>query len=262
MLAYGKIVINPELHEVSCQGKRVSLKPKEYELLTLFLQYPHHVLTHDVIISQIWGSDRLPSNSTVRSHIKMLRQSLKKCGESGDLIQTVHGLGYRLNPAEDENTQLFPSLSTLKKFLKAKAIEYLVFDQQYAIQFISCQVLNYCDYPEKLQIGNYLGDAFPELIGFEEDFEKVRNQEEGVFTLKGIGRSINPQRPEYLNFYVIGNNSKSPISSQEQMLFVFFEDDSENLILRQKLVQHMNQTFLTLELETTPQQLFSPSNGL
>jgi hypothetical protein len=182
----------------------------------------------------------------------MLRQSLKKCGESDDIIQTVYGLGYRLNPAKEENRQLFPSISTLKKFLQAKAIEYLVFDQQYTIQFISGKLLNYCDYPEQLQIGNYLGDAFPELIGFEEDLEKVRNDEEEVFTLQGIARSINPQRPEYINFYVMGNKLKNSILLREKLLFVFVEDDSENFRLRQKLVENVNETLLTLELQNSP----------
>jgi hypothetical protein len=182
----------------------------------------------------------------------MLRKSLKECGESDDIIETVYGLGYRLNPAKEENPEIFPSVSTLKKFLTTKAIEYLVFDRHDTIKFVSDQLVNYCDYRDQLKVGNYLGDAFPELIGFEEDFEKLRNKEEEVFQVKEIARAINPQRPEYINFYVVANNSENSIPLREQLLFLFVEDDSENLILRQKLVQYMNETFLTLELKTNP----------
>lgn len=248
MLIYGNIVVNPESQEVTCRGKKVSLKLKEYQLLSLFLQYPDQVLTHDFITSQLWNLAQCPCHSTLRSHIKTLRKQLKKCSESDDIIQTVHGLGYRLKPLTEESSpELFPSISTLKKYLTTKGIEYLVLAQNYTIKFFSRQLVNYSDYPDQVQIGNYVGDAFPELIAWEENLEKVRNGEEQIFTLKGIGRAINPQRPEYINFYVIIGNNWENSSLEEKSVFVLVEDDSENLIIRQKLVQQLNKILLTQE---------------
>ena len=251
MLINGNIVVDTESQTLTCRGKKIFLKPKEYKLLTLFLQYPHQVLTHDFIARKIWDLDQYPCDSTIRSHIRMLRESLREYGESDDIIQNVHGLGYLLNPTKDNKKQMFLRSSTMQKYLTAKTIEYLVLDQQYTIKFISGNLINYCDYPDNLQIGNYLGDAFPELIGFEEDFEKVRNKEEEVFIVKGIARSLNPQGSEYINFYIIGNERENSNSSKEKLFLVFFEDDSENLIYRQNLVQHANNICLNLELQTT-----------
>lgn len=258
MLVYGKIAIDTESQEITYDGNQISLKPKENQLLTLFLQYPYHVLSASFIMHKIWDGDKLPTESTIRSHIKMLRQSLKECSGNDNIIETVHGLGYRLNPAyahdKEKDIIPFPDISIMKKFFHAKAIEYLSFDQKYVIKFFSAKLIDYCDYPDQLKVGNYLGNAFPEFIGFEEDLEKVRNKETEIFTIKGIARCVNPQRPEYINFYVLGNNSENSISSEYNTLFIFFEDDSEKMIFRQQLVQKENETFLTLQLKKDEQK--------
>ena len=54
------------------------------------------VLSRNLIIEQIWSFDNAPVESTVKVHIKSLRHKLKAAGAPNDLIQTVHGIGYRL----------------------------------------------------------------------------------------------------------------------------------------------------------------------
>jgi DNA-binding winged helix-turn-helix (wHTH) protein len=237
---YHDISLNPDLYQITYKGKTVSLNPKEYELLILFLQYPNYLLSYGMIADCLWDSSRFPSNSTIRSHIKMLRKALREVGIPDSVIQTIRGLGYRFNLKNIENIAPFVTLSILQEFLKVKGIEYLVLDKNFSIRFLSPQCQNYCDYPDALRIGNDLDHAFPELIDFKQELEKVRNKEEKIFTLKGIAREINPQRPEYINIFVISNNPNNSISSLENLLFIFFEDDSEKVILQQRLFQQNN----------------------
>lgn len=237
---YHEISVNPNLYEISYKGKKVSLNPKECELLMLFLQYPNYVLSYEMIANSLWESSQLPSNSTIRSHVKMLRKALKKVGIVDNIIQTVRRLGYRFNLKNIDNIAPFVTVSILQEFLKVKGIEYLILDKNFSIRFISSQCQNYCDYPDELRVGNHLDDAFPELIPFKQDLEKVINKEEEIFILKEIGRNINPQRPEYINIFAISNNESNLISTLENLLFVFLEDDSEKVILKQRLSQQNN----------------------
>lgn len=93
MLRCGSIVLNDREHVVSVKGERITLTYKEYELLKLFLRQPGTVFSRERILSAIWGVDYLGESRTVDVHIKTLRQKL---GEAGKCIETVIGVGYRL----------------------------------------------------------------------------------------------------------------------------------------------------------------------
>lgn len=89
----GSIALNDREHVVNVRGERVNLTYKEYEILKLFLRQPGTVFSRERILSEIWGMDYLGESRTVDMHIKTLRQKL---GESGKCIETVIGVGYRL----------------------------------------------------------------------------------------------------------------------------------------------------------------------
>ncbi|WP_250122975.1 response regulator [Chroococcidiopsis sp. CCMEE 29] len=87
---------------VSCNGKFLHLTAKEYALLELLLRNSHRIFSQRLLLEYLWSSDEeIPSENTVRAHIKSLRQKLKQAGADG-LIETVYGLGYRLRLGEDE----------------------------------------------------------------------------------------------------------------------------------------------------------------
>lgn len=81
--------------EVTCNGKPLHLTPKEYCILELFLLNPKRIFNRPAILDRLWDFAESPGEETVSSHIYSLRQKLKAAG-SADLIETVHGLGYRL----------------------------------------------------------------------------------------------------------------------------------------------------------------------
>lgn len=251
MLKYGKILVDTDSYTVMYEGKLICLHPKEYFILLLFLKYPNHILNYEAIVDNVWSFDKTPAYSSIRSHIKCIRKAFAQAKAHEEIIETIHGIGYRLNPLlkhESEfNSDLSPSLSVLKKFIKSKAIEYLVLDVDLRVQYLSPNVQDYCDYPTLLKVGIHVGEAFPEFIGFEASFEKVRNKEEDKFEIKGIGRASNPNRPDYINFYVIADESENKAKSGKSLLFVFFEDVSEHMLYKQRVVQRENETYLLLE---------------
>ena len=252
ILSYGKILVDTGSCKVTYDGKPVRLYRQQYRLLILFLQYPNHILSYDVIIDNLWDESNLPTESTIRSHIKSLRKAFKKFKTGTAIVENVYGLGYRLGlvkgDGDSKDIPIAPSLSLLQKFLKAKAIEYLVVVQNLVVKSISPGLSIYSDYPELLKIGRAAGEAFPELIGCEEVFEKVRNQEQQHFEIKGIARACNPLRPEYINIYAIAD-AENKDRLGEPLLFIFFEDDSEYMLYRQRLVQQEHGVYLVLEKE-------------
>lgn len=254
MLTHGRISVDTDLCIVRCDNKIISLLPQEYRLFLLFLKYPRHVLSYNLIIDYLWQDiERIPTQSTVRTHIKRLRKAFKKANITEDIIETVHGLGYRLKPLSNhylqQKTMYTPSLAILQKFLKIKAIEYIVINTQMTIQFFTPEAKVYCDYPECLEVGCWVGEAFPELIGLEETIKRITAGEDRTFELSGVARNANYLRPEYINFYIFTEQENSIIPQDNTLLFVFLEDNSSNMIYQQKLVQNANESFLLLELD-------------
>jgi DNA-binding response OmpR family regulator len=96
-LSWGKLALNPSTYETTYDGHLISLTPKEYAILELLVANGRRVLSRSSIIEQVWSVDDSPVEETVRSHIKSLRQKLRLLGASETLVETVHGLGYRLN---------------------------------------------------------------------------------------------------------------------------------------------------------------------
>lgn len=249
---YGKILVDTDSCRVTYDGVIIDLLPKEYQFLVLFLQYPNHVLSYEVIIDSIWEIDKIPSHSSIRSHIKRVRKAFKQANASEEVIETVHGLGYRLKPLEKDkppNSIISPSLFVIKGFLKAKAVEYVAINEKFIIKDISPGLSDYCDYPEVLKVGIKAEEAFPEFVGFDEFFEEVLHKKCKDFQVKGIARAANPNRPEYINLYIVYEESKSPDKIEDKLLFVFFEDASENMAYKQKIVQLENESYLRLELK-------------
>ena len=85
--------MNESEHTVSSCGERVTLTLKEYDLLRLFMTHPAKVFTRDRLLQLIWGSDYMGETRTVDVHIGTLRTKLGACGA---YIETVRGVGYRM----------------------------------------------------------------------------------------------------------------------------------------------------------------------
>jgi diguanylate cyclase (GGDEF)-like protein len=95
LLTWGDLSLDPSSHELNYGQQLLSLSPKEYHLLELFLRNPRRVLTHSAILEHLWSFEDPPSEGTVRAHIKRLRRKLKEAGIT-EMIETIYGVGYRL----------------------------------------------------------------------------------------------------------------------------------------------------------------------
>lgn len=93
VLRIGRLELNISNHTVFSDGKRVELTLKEYEMLRLFMGNPGRVFTRDQLLNEIWDADYIGETRTVDVHIGTLRTKLGKCG---DYIETVRGVGYRM----------------------------------------------------------------------------------------------------------------------------------------------------------------------
>ncbi|WOD39612.1 response regulator [Nodosilinea sp. E11] len=101
ILRSGDLCLDPSTCEVSYRGQLLSLSPKEYGLLELFLRHPQRIFSSSSILEHLWNFDDTPGEETVRTHIKRLRRKLKTAGID-TLIDTVYGMGYRLQPPSAE----------------------------------------------------------------------------------------------------------------------------------------------------------------
>ena len=93
IVAVGKLTLNPQTHTVRADREKVILTLKEFELLHKFMRHPGRVYSREQLLSDIWGADYVGETRTVDVHIGTLRTKLGECGE---YIDTVRGVGYRL----------------------------------------------------------------------------------------------------------------------------------------------------------------------
>tara|TARA_B110000008_G_scaffold199232_1_gene197798 strand:+ start:84 stop:764 length:681 start_codon:yes stop_codon:yes gene_type:complete len=94
LLEYGSISMNLDAHVVKENGAEILLTSLEFKLLTHLLKRKGRVQSRDQLLSDVWKLSTEVTTRTVDTHIKRLREKL---GKSGDLIQTIRGVGYRFN---------------------------------------------------------------------------------------------------------------------------------------------------------------------
>ncbi|MDZ8221721.1 MULTISPECIES: response regulator [unclassified Nostoc] len=134
LLTWGDLLLNPSTCEVTYNGRPLNLTTMEYDLLELLLRNCQHVFSSEQLLNRLWSSEDFPSEATVRSHIRRVRQKLVAAGAPHDFIATMHGRGYYLKaPSTEESTtqsatpavnnakgdsQIAVSLKTLSDFPK------------------------------------------------------------------------------------------------------------------------------------------------
>jgi two-component system alkaline phosphatase synthesis response regulator PhoP len=93
ILQVGCLELNMGEHTVFISGERIGLTLKEYELLRVFMDNLGMVFTRDQLLQRVWGAEYAGETRTVDVHIGTLRAKLGVCG---DYIETVRGVGYRM----------------------------------------------------------------------------------------------------------------------------------------------------------------------
>jgi DNA-binding response OmpR family regulator len=96
LIRAGKLEVDLERHEVRHELAKIQLRPKEFDLLTLLARHPGRVFQRSELLDLVWGYDFPGYTRTVDVHVQQLREKLAAAGVKEPSIETVWGVGYRL----------------------------------------------------------------------------------------------------------------------------------------------------------------------
>src|SRR6202795_2015414 len=99
LIRAGKLEVDIERHEVRLGNAKVQLRPKEFDLLSLLARHPGRVFQRSELLDLVWGYDFPGYTRTVDVHVQQLREKLAAAGITEPSIETVWGVGYRLELA-------------------------------------------------------------------------------------------------------------------------------------------------------------------
>src|ERR671935_975785 len=91
---FGVCVLDTQLHVLSRAGQPIKLRPKAFEVLVYLVEHHDRMVSKDELCAQVWPNQFI-SDATLGSTIRAVRQAIGDTGEAQQLIQTVHGYGYR-----------------------------------------------------------------------------------------------------------------------------------------------------------------------
>ncbi len=97
ILKCGPIVLSRQTHEITCGDKAIDLTLKEFDLLAKLMSEPSRAFSRSQLLEDVWGISFAGETRTVDTHIQTLRRKLNLAeAGTGDMIQTVRGVGYRM----------------------------------------------------------------------------------------------------------------------------------------------------------------------
>lgn len=96
VLQHRELRLDPNAHTVTFGETALNLTPKEYMLLECFLRNPSQVFTRAMLLDKLWELDQTSGEETIKTHLTNLRRKLKAAGSRTELIETIYGVGYRL----------------------------------------------------------------------------------------------------------------------------------------------------------------------
>lgn len=98
LISAGPLRIDVAAHSVTLSGETLSLTAREFDLLLFLARNAGQVFTREQLLDQVWGYNFVSDASTVTVHIRRLREKVEQDPTEPRLIQTVWGVGYKLEP--------------------------------------------------------------------------------------------------------------------------------------------------------------------
>jgi len=103
LLSFKGLTLNEEAYQFTYQSQSISMTPKEFSLLALFLKNPNKVFTREHLLSSIWSFNSEIEDRTIDSHIRNIREKLRKAGFPVDEhFKTVWGVGYKWSSESEQ----------------------------------------------------------------------------------------------------------------------------------------------------------------
>ena len=91
----GDLTLNLNSHDLSANGKKVTLSVKEFELVKMLMAEPGKVFSKESMLAKVWGTDSAAADNNVEAYISFIRKKLKYLGSTTQL-ETLRKVGYRL----------------------------------------------------------------------------------------------------------------------------------------------------------------------
>ena len=95
VLEGGPVRLDVGRHEAAVRGEPVAFPPKEFDLMEMFLRRKGRLLTRDLLIDEVWGSDYFGDTKTLDVHVKRIRKKIEEDPHAPVHLLTVRGLGYK-----------------------------------------------------------------------------------------------------------------------------------------------------------------------
>jgi DNA-binding response OmpR family regulator len=97
-LCFGEVALDGGSREATRGGEPVQLTAKEFDLLWFLASHPKHVFSRDQLMDRVWGYAAALDTGTVTVHVRRLREKIERDAAHPRHLQTVWGVGYRLDP--------------------------------------------------------------------------------------------------------------------------------------------------------------------
>lgn len=94
-LTYQDLTIDAEGRQVLVKDQPIDFTPKQFELLLVLAEQPRRAFEREALLEKVWGNDFFGDFRTVDTHVKQIREKVRKAGLSFNPIQTVWGVGYK-----------------------------------------------------------------------------------------------------------------------------------------------------------------------
>ena len=95
VITSGNLKLDPERHFMTIEGATIDMKPREFNLLLLFMSNKGKALSRNLILDRLWGQDYVGDHRTVDVHVHGLRRKIEDDPRRPNRITTVRGVGYR-----------------------------------------------------------------------------------------------------------------------------------------------------------------------
>lgn len=102
ILQHKELQLDPNAHTVKYGATDLNLTPREYMILECFLRNPSQMFTRAKLLDRLWELDQTSGEETIKTHITNLRRKLKAAGCKTEFIETIYGVGYRLQADQAE----------------------------------------------------------------------------------------------------------------------------------------------------------------
>lgn len=98
VMMIGRVTIYPSSRTVEVEGREVYFKPREFALLVFLASHLGRTFTREELLTKVWNYDYVATTRTVDVHVRQLRKKIEPNPKEPTYVQTIWGVGYRLNP--------------------------------------------------------------------------------------------------------------------------------------------------------------------